>query len=390
MWRPSRSWWDTLRQSRRTSICGCRTRFGRMCSCGTWRDGLRTTRRARTRCRTTSRCGCRTIIPGGRCRAGRRRSRRGGTKDLGSGGWWRRFRTRISGTTRRSLSWRTTRRTARTTWMRIAAWRWRSANMRRMGRAAELIAHAANGLDEIVAALQLLAQVADVHVDGAIEGCGFAVIEILHEGVAGEDAAGGAHQHFENIEFEGGEFDAFAVGDHFAGAGVERDAVAFNAVGGRRGTGLVAAQDGANAGGEFAGVEGLGQIIVGAEFQADDAVDILAAGGEHEHRDFGFEAEAAQDFEAIDAGEHDVEHHQIDAGLQGAFQAAVALIGCLHGKAFAAEELAQERGEFGVVIDQQDVHGSNLPRGGGRGTLRGFCDRITRPTPWRHRKLPLV
>src|ERR1017187_4687723 len=66
-----------------------------------------------------------------------------------------------------------------------------------LGRAAELIAHAANGFDEIVAALQLLAQVADVHVDGAIEGCGFAVIEILHEGVAGEDAAGGAHQHFE-------------------------------------------------------------------------------------------------------------------------------------------------------------------------------------------------
>ena len=83
----------------------------------------------------------------------------------------------------------------------------------------------------------------------------------------------------------------------------------------------------------------------------------------------GFLAEAAQDFEAIDAREHDVEHHQIDAGLEGPVEAAVAFMGCLHGKAFAAEELAEEGGEFGVVIDQQDVHGSNLPRGraGGEG-----------------------
>jgi hypothetical protein len=39
MWRPSRSWWDTLRRSRRTSTCGFRTRFGRRCFCGTSRDG---------------------------------------------------------------------------------------------------------------------------------------------------------------------------------------------------------------------------------------------------------------------------------------------------------------------------------------------------------------
>ena len=75
-----------------------------------------------------------------------------------------------------------------------------------------------------------------------------------------------------------------------------------------------------------------------------------------------FLAEAAQDFEAINAGEHNVEHYQIDTGLQGFIEAAVAFMGCFDGKAFAMEELAKQRGEFGVVIDQQDVHGSNLPR----------------------------
>jgi hypothetical protein len=126
--------------------------------------------------------------------------------------------------------------------------------------------------------------------------------------------------------------------------------------------GLEAAQDSAYACGKFAWIEGLGQVIVGAEFETDDAVDILAASGKHQNGDFGFLAEAAQDFEAIYAWEHDVEHHQVDAGLQGFLEAAVAFMGCFHGKAFAMEELAEQRGEFGVVIDQQDVHGSNLPR----------------------------
>ena len=46
---------------------------------------------------------------------------------------------------------------------------------------------------------------------------------------------------------------------------------------GRR-RGVVAAQHGANAGQKFARVAGLGDIIVGAEFQPDDLVDIGADG----------------------------------------------------------------------------------------------------------------
>jgi hypothetical protein len=37
-------------------------------------------------------------------------------------------------------------------------------------------------------------------------------------------------------------------------------------------------------------------------------------------------------------------------------------MGCLHGKAFAAQKLAEQAGKLDVVIDQQDVHRSNLPR----------------------------
>ena len=49
-----------------------------------------------------------------------------------SGGPWRRSRIASTGTIRRFSSSKTTRRTVRTTWMRIGVWRWRSASMRRM------------------------------------------------------------------------------------------------------------------------------------------------------------------------------------------------------------------------------------------------------------------
>ena len=55
-------------------------------------------------------------------------------------------------------------------------------------------------------------------------------------------------------------------------------------------------------------------------------------------------------------------------GCSAFVEPAVALMGRFHAKAFTAQEFAEEGGEFGVVIDQQDVHGSNLPRGAPRVT----------------------
>src|SRR5579872_7019078 len=143
---------------------------------------------------------------------------------------------------------------------RTTAGSWRTAcSCRRgiLGAAAELITHAADGLDERIAAVELLAQVADVHVDGAIEGRSLAIVKVLHEGVAREYAAGRAHQHFEDIEFEGGELHLLSVGDDFTGAGIERHAIHLQARrrGGAGGPRLVASQDGADARREFARVE---------------------------------------------------------------------------------------------------------------------------------------
>ncbi len=105
------------------------------------------------------------------------------------------------------------------------------------------------------------------------------------------------------------------------------------------------------------GLKRLRQIIVGAQFQPHDAVHVFAARGQHEHRHLALLAKPLENLETVNAGEHDIEHHQVDSGLQGFLQPAIAFVRRLHREALAAQEFAEQGSEFGVVIDQQDVHG---------------------------------
>ncbi len=143
-----------------------------------------------------------------------------------------------------------------------------------------------------------------MHVDGAVVGGGFAVVEALHHGVAADDAAGRAHEHFEDGEFEGSEIDGAAVTEDAAAAGIEADTVYVDADGG--GSGVGAAEDGTDAGGELAGIKRLREIVVRAQFQADDSIDVFAARGEHKDGDLALGAKALEDLEAVQTGEHDV------------------------------------------------------------------------------------
>ena len=145
--------------------------------------------------------------------------------------------------------------------------------------------------------------------------------------IAREDTAGRAHQHFQDIELEGGDLDRFAVGENLARAR-DRCATPFTSrrASGFRRTRFQPAQNRANAGGQLSRVERLGQVVVGAELQADDAVHIFAAGREHDDRHFAFLAQAAQDFEAIHARQHHVQQDDRVVALQRLVQAALAVV----------------------------------------------------------------
>ena len=116
-----------------------------------------------------------------------------------------------------------------------------------------------------------------------------------------------------------------------------------------------ASQDDLDAGEQLARAEGLGQIVVGAHLQPDDTIGLVAAGGEHQHRDVGFGAELATERQTVVARKHQIEHDQVDAcGDEGA----------LHGLAVAhrgdAQPVllqigAQQITDLAIVVNDQDV-----------------------------------
>ena len=75
-----------------------------------------------------------------------------------------------------------------------------------------------------------------------------------------------------------------------------------------------AAQDRADAGDQLAGAERLDHVVVGAEFEAEDAVDLLAASGEHDDRHVGGRSDLAGEVAAVAVGKHHVEQDHVGSG----------------------------------------------------------------------------
>ena len=66
--------------------------------------------------------------------------------------------------------------------------------------------------------------------------------------------------------------------------------------------------------GEHAGAEGFGDVVVGTPLESGDHIALLALGGEHHDGDLArprIGLETTADLESVEAGEHEVEHHQV-------------------------------------------------------------------------------
>jgi hypothetical protein len=135
----------------------------------------------------------------------------------------------------------------------------------------------------------------------------------------------------------------------------------------------MAAQDGADARQQFARLERLGQVVVGAQLQADDPVHGVALGGEHEHRHLRRmalqRADAAAHLQAVHVGQHEVQDHEVGQGpgvrsLQ-LRQAALAIRAVRDLQARLAQVLAHHLREAGVVFDHQQLgaHGGSVVGG---------------------------
>src|SRR5258705_2067377 len=91
------------------------------------------------------------------------------------------------------------------------------------------------------------------------------------------------HQLFQDVELDGGHFNAPAIAENLARAGIERHAVDLNSAAG--GPGLQPPKNRPDARHQFSGVERFWQIVVGAQLESDDSIYVFAARSQHQYRD---------------------------------------------------------------------------------------------------------
>ncbi len=198
----------------------------------------------------------------------------------------------------------------------------------------------------------------DVLVDRARAARELDAPDALEQGVAAEQQAGMLHEVSEQLELGGRQVDGPA-GDHLVPRPRQGD-VADAAIGlliGLSG----APQHGLHASGQLARAERLGHVVVGAELEAGDAVGLVVARGQHDHRQARAGADAAADLEAVDAGQADVEHDQGDLVAR---QLGKPLFAGAHrddAMPVALECDADEIGDVPLVLDDQYRRHPGLP-----------------------------
>jgi hypothetical protein len=109
---------------------------------------------------------------------------------------------------------------------------------------------------------------------------------------------------------------------------------------------------------QFARAEGLAHIVVGAQFQAQHAVDLFVAGAEHQDRRPMLRADLAAQVQPAAVGQAHVQHQQVKGpGLQGA-ACVTEQQAMQHGEAIALQRVNDGPGNGRVVFQQQQLgHG---------------------------------
>ena len=131
---------------------------------------------------------------------------------------------------------------------------------------------------------------------------------------------------------------------------------------------------------QLAQAERLGQVVVGAELEADDLVDLVVACRQHQDGRLGAgRAEPAQDLEAVDARQAHVEHDEVRRLARGELEPLLAGPGDGDLVALLLEGVLDAARDGELVFDDQD--------GGGHarcytGSALSACSGPTRTTSW--------
>ena len=125
-----------------------------------------------------------------------------------------------------------------------------------------------------------------------------------------------------------------------------------------------APQDGFDAGNDLARAEGLDDIIVRAHFKPQNAVDFLAAGGEHDDGELALFADSLTDLHAGHPGHHLIQKHQVVMLFFDHFKRLLAVVGGIMEKFLVIQIQGERLMDDGVIVADQDArcfaHGDHL------------------------------
>ena len=132
-----------------------------------------------------------------------------------------------------------------------------------------------------------------------------------------------------------------------------------------------ATPEGAETREEFVEGERLGEVVVGAGVEAADAVLDLVAGGEQEdRRHHPGAAQLADDLEAAEAREHDIEHQGVEAGLRGEGERLGAVVGDIDDVPLRLKATLQQSRHAAVVLGYEQVQRNTSIQSSIRGAVR--------------------
>ena len=145
---------------------------------------------------------------------------------------------------------------------------------------------------------------------------------------------------------------------HPAADQVEHEVARHDALVGE-GHGLGPAQDRPDARDELAGAEGLDHVVVGAELQAGHPVRLVAARGEDEDRHARVAADGADDVEAVDPRQAQVQDEGVRPACTDERQRGRAVARRDDGEPGVLEVVADDAGDLRLVLHDEDgAHGA--------------------------------
>jgi len=102
---------------------------------------------------------------------------------------------------------------------------------------------------------------------------------------------------------------------------------------------------------QLSGRERLGEVVVRAHLEADDAIGLLAARGQHDDRRVRLGAQLAAKRQAVLARQHQVEHDQIDLAARERCPHRLAVGSDTRLETVLAQICPEQGADLGVVID---------------------------------------